>query len=418
MIELVGDSSRDGEWALVRLRVDGETIVEADAPGLARDLEGLTLLEAAAVPGETLATDALANAIGPVVRGAADSRRVAVAMSGGVDSAVALLHAGPLAVGVTLRLWLDPEGPSAERACCSPDAVIAAREACHALGRPHVTLDLREEFRRAIVEPFVRGYARGETPNPCIACNGSFRFAELLAFAKRVGASRLATGHYARIVSHRGRLLLARAADREKDQSYMLGRLDPAFLDGIWFPLGEQTKATTRAEAEAAGLPAAGRAESQEACFLAGGDYRSFLERRGLNGEGAILDEEGHELGRHAGVWRFTPGQRRGLGVSSAAPLYSLRTDARTSTLVVGPRESLATTSVSARGRLFVEVERVQAKLRYRSPAVAARVVPEERGFRLELEEPAFAVATGQAAVLYDGDAVVGSGLITSAADT
>jgi tRNA-specific 2-thiouridylase len=342
-----------------------------------------------------------------------------VAMSGGVDSAVALLHAGSDAVGVTLRLWLDPEGPSAERACCSPDAVIAAREACHALGRPHVTLDLREEFRRAIVEPFVRGYARGETPNPGIACNGSFRFAELLAFAARVGASRLATGHYARIVSRDGLLLLARAADREKDQSYMLGRLDPAFLDRLWFPLGEQTKAVTRAEAEAAGLAAARRAESQEACFLAGGDYRAFLERRGLNGQGPIVDEEGRELGRHGGVWRFTPGQRRGLGVaSSAAPLYALRTDAATSTLVVGPRESLATTSVSARGRLFVDVERVEAKLRYRSPGVAARVVPDERGFRLELDQPAFAVAAGQAAVLYDGDAVVGSGLITGAAGT
>ena len=418
MIELVGDSSRGGEWALVRLRVDGNRIVEADAPGLSRDLEGLTLLEAAAVKGETLAADALANAIGPVVREAADPRRVAVAMSGGVDSAVALLHAGPEAVGVTLRLWLDPEGPSAERACCSPDAVIAAREACHALGRPHVTLDLREEFRRAIVEPFVRGYARGETPNPCIACNGGFRFAELLSFAGRVGASRLATGHYARIVSHRGRLLLARAVDRDKDQSYMLGRLDPAFLDWMWFPLGEQTKAVTRAEAEAAGLPAAGRAESQEACFLAGGDYRSFLERRGLNGEGPILDEDGRELGRHDGVWRFTPGQRRGLGVSSAAPLYALRTNAATSTLVVGPRESLATASVSARGRLFVDVDRVEAKLRYRSPGVAARVVADERGFRLELEQPVFAVAAGQAAVLYENDAVVGSGLIMTAADT
>ena len=417
MIELVGDSSRSGEWALVRLRVDGDRIVEADAPGLARDLEGLTLLDAAAVEGETLAADALANAIGPAVRAAADPRRVAVAMSGGVDSAVALLHAGPEAVGVTLRLWLDPEGPSAERACCSPDAVIAAREACHALGRPHVTLDLREEFRRAIVEPFVRGYARGETPNPCIACNGSFRFAELLAFAARVGASRLATGHYARIVSHRGRLLLARAADRDKDQSYMLGRLDPAFLEHIWFPLGEQTKAVTRAEAEAAGLAAARRVESQEACFLAGGDYRTFLERRGLNGEGAILDEAGRELGRHNGVWRFTPGQRRGLGVTSAAPLYALRTDASTSTLVVGPRESLATTSVSVRGRLFVDVERVEVKLRYRSSGVAARVVPEERGFRLELDQPAFAVAAGQAAVLYENDAIVGSGLITTAAD-
>jgi tRNA-specific 2-thiouridylase len=418
MIELVGDSSRSGEWALVRLRVDGDRIVEADAPGLSRDLEGLTLLEAAAVPGETLAADALANAIGPVVGAGADPGRVAVAMSGGVDSAVALLHAGSNAVGVTLRLWLDPEGPSAERACCSPDAVIAAREACHALGRPHVTLDLREEFRRAIVEPFVRGYARGETPNPCIACNGSFRFAELLAFAARVGASRLATGHYARIVSRGGLLLLARASDREKDQSYMLGRLDPAFLDRLWFPLGEQTKAVTRAEAEAAGLAAAGRAESQEACFLAGGDYRAFLERRGLNGEGPIIDEEGRELGRHGGVWRFTPGQRRGLGVaSSAAPLYAIRTDAATSTLVVGPRESLSTTSVSARGRLFVDVDRVEAKLRYRSPGVGARVIPEERGFRLELDRPAFAVAPGQAAVLYDDDAVVGSGLITSGAD-
>ena len=417
MIELVGDSSKNGEWALVRLRVEGDRIVEADAPGLTRDLEGLTLLEAAAVPGATLAADALANAIGPSIRAEVDPDRVAVAMSGGVDSAVALLHAGPAAVGVTLRLWLDPEGASAERACCSPDAVIAAREACHALGRPHVTLDLREEFRRAIVEPFVRGYARGETPNPCSSCNGSFRFAELIAFAARIGAPRLATGHYARIVSHRGRLLLARAADREKDQSYMLGRLDPAFLDRVWFPLGEQTKTVTRAEAQAAGLAAAGRPESQEACFLAGGDYRSFLERRGLNGEGPIVDESGRELGRHGGVWRFTPGQRRGLGVSAAAPLYALRTDAATSAVVVGPRESLATTSVSARGRLFVDVDRVEAKLRYRSPGVPARVVREQRGFRLELERPAFAGAAGQAAVLYDDDAIVGSGVITTPSD-
>src|SRR5438552_8079077 len=193
MIEVVGDSSRDGDWALVRLIVDGDRIVEADAPGLERPLGGLTLLEAAAVPGETLAADALANALGPVLRAAPCVGRVAVAMSGGVDSAVALLRAGPDAVGVTLRLWLDPDGPDAERACCAPAAVIAARETCHALGIPHVTLDLRDEFRRAVVEPFVRGYARGETPNPCIRCNGSFRFGELLAFADRAGAGRLAT---------------------------------------------------------------------------------------------------------------------------------------------------------------------------------------------------------------------------------
>ena len=302
VIELVGDSSRDGAWALVRLAVEGDTIVGADAPGLARPLEGLTLLEAAAVPGETLAADALANAIGPALHAAPSADRVAVAMSGGVDSAVALLRAGRDAVGVTLRLWLDPEGPDAERACCSPEAVVAARETCHSLGLPHVTLDLREEFRRAIVDPFVRGYERGETPNPCIACNGSFRFAELLAFAKRAGAARLATGHYARVVEHRGRRLLARGADARKDQSYMLGRLDPRFLDRLWFPLGEQTKEETRAEARRAGLGAAARRESQEACFLAGGDYREFLERRGLNGEGSVVDEHGAELGRHDGL--------------------------------------------------------------------------------------------------------------------
>ena len=415
MIELVGDSSRDGEWALVRLAVDAGVIVQADAPGLARGLEGLTLLEAAAVPGERLAGDALANAIGPVVVAPSEAERVAVAMSGGVDSAVALLRAGPHAVGVTLRLWLDPKGPDAERACCSPDAVIAARETCHRLGLPHVTLDLREEFRRAIVEPFVRGYAQGLTPNPCIACNGSFRFAELLAFSERVGAARLATGHYARIVERDGRRLLARGADPAKDQSYMLGRLDPVHLERLWFPLGDQTKEETRGEAARAGLAAATRGESQEACFLAGGDYRSFLERRGLNGDGAVVDERGVELGRHGGIWRFTPGQRRGLGVASPEPLYALRTDAETSTVVVGPRRSLAVRTVRARGRLHLPVERVEAKLRYRSPAVAASVSVHDRGFTLDLDEPAYAVAPGQAAVLYQGDAVVGSGVIASA---
>jgi len=185
MLELVGDSARGGEWALVRLTLDGGRIVDADADGLDRDLRGLTLFEAAAVGGETLPVDALANAIAPAFRAPPHPERVAVAMSGGVDSAVALLRAGPHAVGVTLRLWLDPDGPDAERACCSPEAVLQARAACHRLGLPHVTLDLREPFRRAVVEPFVRGYARGETPNPCVRCNGGFRFAQLLAFARR-----------------------------------------------------------------------------------------------------------------------------------------------------------------------------------------------------------------------------------------
>jgi len=417
MRELLGDSARGDDWAVVRLRVAGETIVDAEADGLAQELRGLTLLEAAAVGGERLPVDALANALGPAFRASPDPRRVAVGVSGGVDSAVALLKAGPQAVGVTLRLWLDPRGPDAERACCSPSAVVAARETCHALGLPHVTLDLREPFRRAVVEPFVRGYARGETPNPCIRCNGGFRFARLLGFARRAGASRLATGHYARIVERDGRVLLARAADVRKDQSYMLARVDPKLLGRIWFPLGEQTKEQTRAEAAAAGLAVAGRAESQEACFLAGGDYRDFLERHGLASEtGPIVDGDGRHVGEHGGYWRFTPGQRRGLGVAAAAPLYAVASNAHTNTVTVGPRRALARTQVSVRGRLFAPARSVTVKLRYRSPAVCATVEETASGFRLRLDEPAYGVAAGQAAVLYDDDVVVGSGLVTSAA--
>ena len=416
-VEAFGDASRDGEWASVRLRVETERIVDSDAEGLDEDLRGLTLLEAAAIGGETLAVDALAGAIGPIFRATPSPGRSAVAMSGGVDSAVALLRAGPGAIGVTLRLWVDPEGPDAGRACCSPEAVLAARATCHALGLPHVTLDLRQGFLHTVVDPFVAAYTRGLTPNPCTRCNGSFRFAELLAFARRAGAARLVTGHYARTVEHRGRLLLARGADPRKDQSYMLARLDPRLLRRIWFPLGEQTKEETRAEAERAGLAAARRPESQEACFLAGGDYRAFLERRGVApARGPIVDEAGVVLGRHDGAWRFTPGQRRGIGVAAAGPLYALSVRPRTNAVVVGPRESLARRVVAARGRLHAPVESVEAKLRYRSPSVPARVVPTPRGFRLLLDEPAYGVAPGQTAVLYEGDAVVGSGLVLSSA--
>jgi tRNA-specific 2-thiouridylase len=418
VFEVTGDSSRNGDWAVVRLRVDGDRIVEADAEGLSEPLAGLSLLEAAAVSGETLAADALANALGQVFCAAPAADRTAVAMSGGVDSAVALLRAleaGP-AVGVTLRLWLDPEGPTSERSCCSPEAVIAARETCHGLSVPHVTLDLREEFRRAVVQRFVEGYARGETPNPCTRCNGVFRFAQLLAFATRAGAARLATGHYARIVEHGGRRLLARATDPEKDQSYMLATIDPGKLHRLWFPLGERTKQETRAEAAAAGLAVATRAESQEACFLAGADYRDFLERRGFEAaDGAIVDEAGNELGRHGGHWRFTPGQRRGLGIAAGSPVYAISADARTNTVVVGPRESLARRVVEVDGAMYRSVEHGEVKLRYRSPAVGTRVLHEgPRRFSLHLDEPAYAVAHGQTAVVYEGGVVVGAGTIVS----
>ncbi|HET8893193.1 MAG TPA: tRNA 2-thiouridine(34) synthase MnmA [Gaiellaceae bacterium] len=413
-MEAFGDSSRNGEWAAVRLQLDGDRIVEADAPGLERPLVGLTLLEAAAVGGETLAVDALATALGPIFRAEPQPGRTAVAMSGGVDSAVALLRSLPNAIGVTLRLWLDPAGPDSERACCSPESVIAARETCHRLGVPHVTLDLREEFRRDVVGPFVQGYANGETPNPCMRCNGSFRFAELLAFAQRTGAERLATGHYARIAEHRGRLLLARGADARKDQSYMLARLDPDLLDRVAVPLGEQSMDETRADAVRAGLAAARRPESQEACFLAGDDYRKFLERHGVDSRpGAIVDVDGHELGEHDGFWRFTPGQRKGIGVASSSALYVLNADAATNTVRVGPRAALERRHVEASGPLYVDVDRAEAKLRYRSPATGAYVTATTDGFALELDDPVCGVASGQAAVLYEGDAVVGCGTIT-----
>ena len=413
MIEVRGDATRGDDWAYARVVIDGERVVEADVEGLERQLVGLTLLEAAAVGGDALALDALANAIGPVFRASPDSRRVAVAMSGGVDSAVALLRAGPTAVGVTLRLWIDPEAPDAERACCSPEAVVAARETCHGLGIPHVTIDAREAFRRSIVEPFIQDYARGETPNPCTRCNGSFRFGRLLSFAKRAGAARLATGHYARIVEHRGRLLLARAADEAKDQSYMLARVDPGVLDRLWFPLGDQTKEETRAEAERAGLHAARRPESQEACFLGGDDYRSFLERHGLEAqEGPVVDGNGEQLGSHSGFWRFTPGQRRGLGVATGVPVFAVGTVPESNTVVVGPREALARRRVDATGELFASVTRGDVKLRYRSPAVPAAVEASADGFELELESPVYGVAPGQTAVVYEGDVVVGSGVV------
>ena len=194
----------------------------------------------------------------------------------------------------------------------------------------------------------------------------------------------------------------------------MLSTLDPSLLGRVRFPLGEQSKDATRAEAAGAGLAAAARPESQEACFLAGDDYRRFLERQGLpRADGEIVDESGTVVGRHNGYWTFTAGQRRGLRVAAGRPLYVLRTDRATNAVVVGDREALAVTTVEADGRLYVPVEQAQAKLRYRSAPVSSQVLAANGGFRLKLEEAAHGVATGQVAALYDGDAVVGAGVIT-----
>lgn len=412
-VEVVGDSTRGGEVAFARLVVDGDLILEADTPGLTRSLAGLTLLEAAAVPGETLAADATANALAQVFTATPAAERVVVAMSGGVDSAVALLRSGANAVGVTLRLWADPAGRAAERVCCSPAAVIAARETCHALGRPHVTLDLREAFRANVITPFVEAYAAGQTPNPCSRCNGAFRFDELLAFCERAGARTLVTGHYARIVERDGVPLIARGVDRGKDQSYMLATVALPAVAQLRFPLGEATKDEIRAEARVAGLAAATAPESQEACFLGGDDYRDFLEREGLQPTpGPIVDDTGRQLGRHAGLWRYTPGQRRGIGVASDEPLYAVRADRKTNTLVVGRKAALAVNMVDVRGSQYVPVTRADAQLRYRSAPAPAAVEATPTGFRLSFERPQYGVAPGQVAVLYDDGVVVGAGVI------
>ncbi|MFL5897727.1 MAG: tRNA 2-thiouridine(34) synthase MnmA [Solirubrobacterales bacterium] len=356
-------------------------------------------------------------------RGASGSPRVAVAMSGGVDSAVAALLAreeGAVVVGITVKLWADPETDGA-KACCSPEAVLGARALAHQLGIPHFTLDLEEDFRRRVVDRFVGGYAEGSTPNPCILCNGEVRLAAMIDLAERLGAERLLTGHYARIVADSGGPLLASAADKAKDQSYMLAALPPELLARLGFPLTELTKPEVREIAARHGLAVARKAESQDLCFLAGQGKRGFLRRHGGLGErdGAILDSAGRTLGRHRGHHDFTVGQRRGIRVSAPEALYVLATDAAANTVTVGTRAELEKRSVRVREAVLhrdgSEVDAV--KLRYRSRALPATVSAVGRGrhssLEVELGEPFAGVAPGQTAVLMAGERIVGHGTIT-----
>ena len=268
-------------------------------------------------------------------------------MSGGVDSAVAALlerERGAEVVGVTVKLWADPETDGA-KACCSPEAVLGARGLAHSLGIPHFTLDLEEEFRRRVVGDFVSGYAAGSTPNPCVLCNGEVRIAAMVDLAERLGATRLITGHYARIVDDGDGPLLAAAADEAKDQSYMLAALPPELLGRLGFPLTELTKPEVREIAARHGLAVARKPESQDLCFLAGQGKRGFLRRHGglADRDGAVLDRSGRAVGRHRGHHNFTVGQRRGIGVSAPEPLYVLATDAAANTVTVGTRAELET---------------------------------------------------------------------------
>jgi tRNA-uridine 2-sulfurtransferase len=350
--------------------------------------------------------------------------RVAVAMSGGVDSAVAALLAreeGNEVVAITVKLWSDPETDGA-KACCSPEAVLGARALAHQLGIPHFTLDLEEDFRRRVVDRFIGGYAEGRTPNPCILCNGEVRLAAMVDLAERVGAERLLTGHYARIVEDGEGPLLATAADQAKDQSYMLAALPTELVGRLGFPLTELTKPEVREIAGRHGLSVARKAESQDLCFLAGQGKRGFLRRHGglRERDGAVVDSAGRTLGRHRGHHDFTVGQRRGIGVSAPEALYVLATDAVTNTVTVGTRAELERRSVSIREAVLhrhsSEVDAV--KLRYRSRALPATVAAAERGrhssLEVELGEAFAGVAAGQTAVLMAGERIVGHGTIAA----
>jgi tRNA-specific 2-thiouridylase len=339
-------------------------------------------------------------------------------MSGGLDSSVAALllqQQGYVVRGVTLRLWEDPAGEA-----LSTGPVAAAAATCAYLGLSHQVIDLRAEFRRAVIDYFVDAYARGLTPNPCLRCNRDIKFGLLLAQIMADGDDLLATGHYARVEQRAdGRHLLA-GLDPAKDQSYFLYALTQERLARLSFPLGAWHKADVRALAQRQGLPAAERAESQDICFLPDGDYRRLVAELAPEAlrPGPIYDLAGRELGRHRGLPHYTVGQRGGLGLAAPRPLYVARLDVAQNALVVGYREELARRALLAGEMTYVaqvppQGATVEVKIRYRARRVRAVFRPlAGECARLELAEPLWDVTPGQAAVIYAGDEVLGGGVI------
>ena len=392
---------------------EGAALIDAariSSPRIAAALGGLS-------PGKLhaadLASDALHRALGGAVRAdgqvAAHPGRTLVAMSGGVDSAVAAVlsarEPGAEVVAVTLELWAEP-GNDGAGSCCSAAAVRGARRVAQSLGLAHFTLDLRDEFRAGVVQPWLSEHAAGLTPNPCIRCNGHVRLDAMLEFADRLGAATLTTGHYARRSDEHP---LQIAVDPAKDQSYMLAALSPTTLRRLRFPLGELTKPAVRALAREAGLDVADKADSQDLCFLAGTGRADFLARYGdlRTRPGDFVDRAGAVVGRHDGHHGFTVGQRKGLPGGSREPLYVLATDARTNTVTVGPRAALATQRVRVRGlRLRGEPDAV--RLRSHTAPLGCRLDGDE----IHLDAPFDGAAPGQTAVFQCGDAIVGCATI------
>ncbi len=431
--------------AKVTFGTEGCAATRAACACLAGMAEGQTLLDAARITADeiedelgglsparrhavVLTADALHRALSAAASAGVTFSgpvpgRVLVAVSGGVDSAVAALRErerGADVVAVTVKLWADPD-TDGTKACCSPEAVLGARAVTHSLGMPHLTLDLEGPFRERVVGEFLTGYGEGRTPNPCVLCNGEVRIAAMVDLADRVGAERLITGHYARVVEDGHGALIAAGDDVDKDQSYMLAALPPEVVSRLDFPLAAMTKPEVREIAAEHGLAVAKKPESQDLCFLAGQSKRDFLRRHGGLDDrpGRILSESGEVLGEHPGHHHFTVGQRRGLGVAATEPLYVLGTDSAANTVRVGRRESLSADRITIRDAVMhrdgSRVDRV--RLRYRTPPVPASVVAAPgRHDRLELElgEPFDGPAPGQAAVLMSGDTVVGHGTIAA----
>lgn len=348
-------------------------------------------------------------------------RRIAIAMSGGVDSSVAaalLTQSGDEVFGLMMRLWSD--GPRRPNRCCSPGDMARARQIAAQLGIPFYALDVQAEFKKQVVDFFLDGYSRAITPNPCMECNRHIRWGFLLERALAMGATHLATGHYARVRRTEAGYHLLRATDPQKDQSYVLSVMGQQQLAHAVFPLGGYTKRQVRDMAREFQLPVADRAESQDLCFVGGGDYRGFLLRHldEAPSAGPIVDPRGKVLGEHRGLANFTIGQRKGLGLSVGEPLYVLAKKPSTNELVVGPRSELGTRVFSV-GNLHwvsglppIEPLTLLVRVRYKATEVTAQVIPSGEHATVELETPLPDVTPGQAAVFYQGEECLGGGII------